>query len=183
MKKCDSGCVHGRFQLFHNDHLRYIMKGFERSESLIIGITSFINSDLITMEAAKHRAVPQNNPFTYYERTEVISNALDDAGVSSDKYSFSPFPIEQPEFLPQFIPYNILCFTTIYDDWNREKVKTLRDRGYEVEVLWESKIKKIEGSNLRDKILRGDDAWKYSVPSATIDAVKSLDIYNRIKKI
>lgn len=32
------GVVHGRFQLLHNDHVKYIMAGMERCERLVIGI-------------------------------------------------------------------------------------------------------------------------------------------------
>ena len=32
------GVIHGRFQLLHNEHMKYIMAGKERCEHLIIGI-------------------------------------------------------------------------------------------------------------------------------------------------
>lgn len=32
------GVIHGRFQLLHNDHMKYLLAGKERCEHLIIGI-------------------------------------------------------------------------------------------------------------------------------------------------
>nr|WP_319490981.1 hypothetical protein [uncultured Desulfobacter sp.] len=178
--KVEIGSVHGRFQLFHNDHLRYVLAAIERCDFLIVGVTSFVNTELTLMEKARHRALPRNNPFTYYERTQVIREALVDSGVSSSHFSFSPFPIEQPELLPQFVPLDVKCYTTVYDEWNRQKVKTLLDTGYDVEVMWESDNKEIAGSELREKILNGDESWKKFVPEASVKAVAALGIRHRI---
>ena len=38
-KKMDKvGVIHGRFQLLHNDHMKYLLAGKQRCEHLIIGI-------------------------------------------------------------------------------------------------------------------------------------------------
>ena len=182
MKITSIGSVHGRFQLFHNDHLRYITTALNQCDIIIIGITSYVNSELTYIDKASHRSIPKNNPFTYYERTQIISSALDECGIQSNRYFFTPFPIETPDILYQFIPVNIACFTTVYDDWNREKVKILEEYGYQVNVLWESDNKLITGSNLREKIIIGDESWMEDVPKATIEAVNVLNIRHRLKR-
>ncbi len=34
------GVIHGRFQILHNDHMRYLLAGKERCEHLVVGITN-----------------------------------------------------------------------------------------------------------------------------------------------
>jgi nicotinamide-nucleotide adenylyltransferase len=34
------GVIHGRFQVLHNDHLRYILAGKELCRHLVVGITN-----------------------------------------------------------------------------------------------------------------------------------------------
>ena len=47
------GFIHGRFQLFHNDHLRYALLAKEQCKKLIVGITSPENASLIREEVSK----------------------------------------------------------------------------------------------------------------------------------
>lgn len=35
-----TGVIHGRFQLLHNDHLKYLLAGKARCEHLVVGITN-----------------------------------------------------------------------------------------------------------------------------------------------
>ena len=44
------GFIHGRFQLFHNDHLNYAMLAKAQCKKLIVGITSPENATLIREE-------------------------------------------------------------------------------------------------------------------------------------
>ena len=34
------GCVHGRFQIFHHDHARYLREAFSRFDYVYIGLTA-----------------------------------------------------------------------------------------------------------------------------------------------
>lgn len=172
--------VHGRFQLLHSDHLDYILLAKSLCEHLIIGITSYNIHDLVKVDAAPHRFVSNNNPLTYYERTEMITTALIDSNIDRCSFSFSPFPIETPEILPDFIPITFPCFTTIREEWNKNKIKSLEDIGYQVIVLKEELQKEIEGTKIRNMIINNDDSWKKLVPDATIKTVEKLKIRNRL---
>ena len=172
--------VHGRFQLLHLDHLEYILMARSRCRHLIIGITSYNIHELVKMAEAPHRFSSYNNPLTYYERTEMITLALIEAGIDRSTFSFSPFPIETPEILPDFIPISFPCFTTIREEWNRKKIKRLQDIGYEVIILKEELHKEIEGTKVRQMIMNNDDSWKKLVPNATIQTVEKLQIRKRL---
>ena len=126
--------VHGRFQPFHNGHLEYVLAAKERSAFLWIGITKF-DIDLSELTPlGSEREKPESNPLTYFERITIISRALQDSGVRSSEVRHIPFRIETPVELSQYLPTSVPCFTTIYDDWNRRKVRVLREAGYDVEV-------------------------------------------------
>jgi hypothetical protein len=92
-----------------------------------------------------------------------------------------PFPIDNPELLLQFMPTSVRCYTTIFDDWNRDKIERLRLKGYEVEVLWERsrEEKTVSGAKVRDSIVKGDSRWKEMVPSAIWQRLEDLDIASR----
>ncbi|NJL71844.1 MAG: hypothetical protein HC888_09630 [Candidatus Competibacteraceae bacterium] len=93
-----------------------------------------------------------------------ISAALTDSGIRQETFGFVPFPIENPESLEHYIGREVLCLTTIYDEWNRAKVDILRGRGYNVEVLWERERKLFEGSVVRRLMVVGDPSWREMVP-------------------
>lgn len=180
MKKYHVGTVHGRFQLLHLDHLDYMLIAHTLCEHLIIGITSYNIHGLVKVDAAPHRYIINNNPLTYFERVQMITSALTEAGIDKCSFSFSPFPIETPEILPDFIPVSYPCFTTIREEWNRDKIKSLESIGYQVIVLKEELDKEIEGTKIRNMIISNDEHWKLLVPPATIRTVETLGIKTRL---
>ena len=177
------GSVHGRFQPFHNEHLEYVLAAKKRCGFLWIGITKhdITSADLNLLGA--HRELPQNNPLTFFERVEMIREALLDAQVSPGEFSFTPFPIEMPAHLPNFLPNVIPCFTTICEEWNRRKIKVLMDLGYSVEVLWERESKAITGSIIRGHLVEGSSDWRSMVPPATAKAIDRLDLGARLRAL
>jgi len=38
--KAETGVIHGRFQVLHNDHLKYLMEGMALCDHLVVGITN-----------------------------------------------------------------------------------------------------------------------------------------------
>ena len=177
------GSVHGRFQVFHNDHLDYLLAGLAQCEHLLVGITSYLVTSLSQSDTAPHRGQAQNNPLTYFERCGMIRQSLIERGIDVARFTFTPFPIETPTLLPQFIPISIPCLTTVYDDWNREKVRLLREAHYQVVVLWERSEKKMSGSDIRQQIAAGSTEWRQLVPPATVRAVEELDLSSRLRRV
>ncbi len=178
--KAKIGVVHGRFQIFHLDHLEYILNAIELSEQLFIGITSYDIRNLAQNQTSKHRSVPFNNPLTYRERTEMISQCLIGKGVDECKFRFTPFPIEEPNKIKDFIPQESICFTTIREPWNRHKVDLLIKNGFVVNILKEDLNKKIEGSKLRLLIANENREWINYVPLETKKYIEKNKINERI---
>jgi len=179
----DEGSAHGRFQPFHNGHLEYVLEAQRRCRFLWIGITKY---DIDTSELSplgRHREKPENNPLTYHERVVMIKGALLASGVSRDAFTFIPFPIEKPNKLLQFLPVSVRCFTTIYEEWNREKIQVLKSQGYEVIVLWEREQKEISGGDIREDIIRGGSRWRGMVPATTVQFAEKFELQERLKRL
>lgn len=177
-----AGSVHGRFQPFHNEHLEYALAAKGHCEFLWIGITKYDVSPSELSPLARHRERPENNPLTYFERINIIAEALEDGGIDRRTFGFVPFPIETPQRLRAFLPLSVTCFTTICEEWNREKIRVLQACGYKVVVLWE-KQKSVTGSTIREDILVGGTRWRTMVPQATVRAIDALDIRKRLENL
>lgn len=185
MKKegvADKGCVHGRFQPPHLDHMHYILAALEQVEHLIIGIAQPNAPFLDDCPADPHRALQADNPLTYVERCLAIEKMLTGVGVSRDRYSFSPFPIDHPEELPSHVPTTVPCFTTIVNEWSKKKIEVLRAMGYDVRVLWDkSYATGISGSDIRKRIRYSDAEWKNTVHPAVAGYLDSEHLLDKIK--
>jgi len=183
MARIGVGSAHGRFQPLHKGHMEYLVAAKEQCDFLWVGITQFNIRSLLQSPAAPHRALPQDNPLTYFERVRMVSEALSDEGIGTSDFGIVPFPIEAPDLLHDFLPADIPVFTTIYDEWNRHKVRVLLEVGYQVFVLWERDFKQYRGSEVRAKILDGDDGWRDMVPKATERAVAAYDLRERLIRL
>jgi nicotinamide mononucleotide adenylyltransferase len=177
-----AGSVHGRFQPFHNEHLEYALAAKALCEFLWVGITKYDVTPSELSPLARDRERPENNPLTYFERITVIGEALEDAGIDRRTFGFVPFPIETPQRLRAFLPLSVTCFTTICEEWNREKIRVLQACGYKVVVLWERQ-KSVTGGAIREDILLGGTRWRSIVPSATVRAIEALDVRKRLENL
>lgn len=176
------GFIHGRFQLFHNDHLNYAMLAKAQCKKLIVGITSPENATLIREEVDPHRSIASANPFTYYERYNMVKLALLGAGLKREDFEIVPFPIERPEILYNYVPLEATSFFTIYDEWGYEKLHRLKELGYGTIVLFDDREKKMCSTEIRQKILVGDE-WKHMVPEAVYEYILKNDLTDKVKQV
>ena len=86
------GVAHGRFQIFHSDHLKYLIEAKKRCEFLIIGITSPDPASVPLEPVDPHRADPSANPLTYYERMRMIANCLQAEGIDAGDFTDRAVP-------------------------------------------------------------------------------------------
>jgi len=175
-----TGVIHGRFQVPHNDHLRYLLAGKELCRFLYVGVT---NPDpLLTREDAAdaRRSLTEANPLTYWERMLMCRDMLLEAGVPRDEFEIVPFPVNLPELWPHYVPLDSLFFVSIYDDWGRAKERRFRERGLRVHVLWEVRTedKGISGSDVRSRMAEGRP-WRELVPPAVARLAEAWDLPGR----
>ena len=177
------GSAHGRFQPFHNEHLEYVVAAKEKCEYLWIGITKYDITPSEFTPLGRTRERPENNPFTYFERVNIIMESLVEVGIEKASFGFVPFPIETPKRLPEFMPVSVPCFTTVCEEWNQEKIRILRGYGYNVVVLWERTKKLVTGGAIREDIISGGGSWRSMVPAATARAIEQLNLRDRLLKL
>ncbi len=179
-----TGVIHGRFQVLHNDHLRYLMAGKARCQHLVVGITNPDPTLTRQENADPHRSRSFANPLTYFERYAMVRAALESEGVNQEDFSVVPFPINFPDLYRYYVPLEATFFLTIYDDWGRKKLERFRSLGLAVEVLWERPLgqKGLSGGDIRLRMVRGEP-WEDLVPPSTRQLIEAWDIPVRLKDL
>ena len=180
--KTPIGVVHGRFQLLHNGHLDLIVPTFENCEKVIIGICN-PEPDLSAFDAANpHRSLSENNPFTFWERFEMIENALLELHFPRERFEIVPFPINFPEKIHNYVPEGATHFIDIYDEWGLKKKEDLIKAGFIVVVrktlTLETRSK--PGSEIRAMIKNNDERWREYVPNA-VQKLLQEGLINKLK--
>ena len=180
----DIGVIHGRFQVLHNDHIKYLMAGKELCDYLVVGITNPDPSLTKDSDTNPHRSTPLANPLTYYERYVMTQAALLEHGLNLSQFSIVPLPINVPELIKYYVPLDAIFFLTIYDDWGHQKKKYFQSLGLKIHVLWEVTLenKGLSSSDIRDSMVK-DESWEEFVPSSVAKLMKEWDIAQRLKKI
>jgi cytidyltransferase-like protein len=182
MSKIPVGCVHGRFQPPHLEHLEYIEEALNRCETLIIGITQPDTERLDACAVDPHRAIPAENPLSYEQRCDCIRDMLVARGVDKSRFSFMQFRIDKRDELARELSHHVVCFTTIRDSWNLEKIHILKELRYRVDVLWDKRDQPgISGTEIRRRIRLGDESWKQLVHPAVAERLEKTELLARIR--
>ena len=178
------GVIHGRFQVFHNDHLKYVLAGKALCRHLIVGIT---NPDpMLTKDdpADLQRSDPASNPLTYFERYVMVREVLIEAGLIYSEFSIVPFPINLPELYRYYVPLEATFYLTIYDGWGRRKLEQFQRMGLKTEVLWNRPYeeKGLNAAFIRKNMALGKP-WEHMVPRKAAVLLKEWNVPRRLGEI
>src|SRR5512133_2497359 len=157
------GMIHGRFQPFHNGHLEYLRGAAMQSAVVFIGITNPDPARIKEEPSDPLRHLPESNPYTYVERLLMVKAAAADAGIPAERLHVIPFPVNEPELWPPYVPPDVVQFIRLFSDWGGTKLDRLHAAGYEVVVLDEGAEKEVSGAEVREA-LRRDGDWGTLVP-------------------
>lgn len=179
-----TGVIHGRFQVLHNDHLKYIMAGKELCRHLIVGITNPDPSLSKRENVDPERNNPVSNPLTYYERYILVKTVLEEKGVKSNQLSVVPFPINFPELYKYYVPLDAVFFLTIYDEWGKQKLSYFKKQGLKTHVLWDvpREQKGISAGQVR-KLMIDNKPWDRLVPHSVGVLLNEWGIPDRLREI
>ena len=171
--KAEFGMVHGRFQPFHNGHLEYVAKALERCENLIVGITNPDPGEVRAEATSEHRHLDESNPYTFFQRLQMVHGVLLALGVDATRVRIIPFHIHSPEKWRYYLPAaeSLVHYVRVFSAWEQSKVDRLRDAGYIVEVLDPGVEKAIDASNIRRMLDAGDGGWRALVPAAVASVI------------
>lgn len=177
----ETGVIHGRFQILHNDHLKYLLAGKERCRHLVIGITNPDPTLTKTDHADTARSSAAANPLSYYERYCMVRGAMEEQGYCNE-ISIVPFPINLPELYQYYVPLDA-TFLTIYDAWGEKKKQIFEKRGLLTDILWRKRIgeKGLSSTAIRKKMVEGEE-WENLLPDSVVKLVYSFHIIERLKR-
>jgi len=174
--------VHGRFQPFHNGHLEYLRGAAERSDEVWVGITN-PDPERIKPEASDPlRHLPESNPFSYAERLLMVKAAASDLGLEPATVNVIPFPVNEPELWPAYVPAGVTQYLRLFSAWGGTKLERLREAGYEVVILDEGTEKQLSGVEVREALREGGD-WEALVPPGVARVLRELYASPKVKTL
>jgi nicotinamide-nucleotide adenylyltransferase len=175
--------IHGRFQVLHNDRLKYLPAGKARCRHLVVGITH--PEPMLTREdaAGPLRSDTLMNPLTDFERYTMTRAVLLEQGFDPRSFSIVPLPINLPHLYRHCVPLDAVFFLTISDEWGKRKLEQFHSLGLRTEVLWTRPIesKGISGRHISNSMALGE-AWEHRVPRATAALVKQWNLPERLRR-
>jgi nicotinamide-nucleotide adenylyltransferase len=180
----ETGVIHGRFQVLHNDHLKYLLAGKSHCRHLVVGITN-AEPEMIKAESADpQRSEPLANPLTYFERYQLVRESLKEAGVLADDFSIVPLPISYPGRYRFYVPLDAMFFLSIYDDWGRQKKQYFQSLGLQTCVLRDvtPEEKGISARDVRRHMLRAEP-WQHLVPASVAALLEKWTLPRRLRDI
>lgn len=166
------GCVTGRFQPVHDQHLELIGIALSECDHVIVAITNPDSGSRHAEATSAHRHTPAANPFTYYERSRLLTAALAGAGWAG-RTTVVPFDLTRPALWPDYVPPHARQFVRAFDGWERQKAAALRAGGYPVTVLDGDPTAKLSATDVRT-LLAGSAGWRDAVPAGVAPVLDEL---------
>lgn len=158
----------GRFQPFHNGHLKIIQKASKEYNEIIVGIGSVQYGYTI------------DNPFTSDERKLMIEKSLEDIGIKNYKIVLIPDIHNPPKWVDHVLSI-ISDFDVVIS--NNDLTKRLfSEKGYVVKKTFLYDKNKYSGKVIRGRI-KNDELWENLVPPEVCKIIKEVDGVNRIKQL
>ena len=172
--------THGRFEPLHNGHFAVFKNILEKYEKLWIGIAnperiipnSFASLPRELKESVMAARSPENNPYSYTERQEMIMGSLEAEGVDLNRIRVLPHHsfYDSPNW-KDFMPprEDSVIILPAKDTHHYSKVEVYQKEGYKIEMV--PLIPGISG-----KIFDAawpDGNWRELVPKGAIKTLES----------
>jgi nicotinamide-nucleotide adenylyltransferase len=168
----DLGCVTGRFQPVHRQHVELVEIALRRCDHVVVAVTNPDPAARHEERTSAHRHTASANPFTYYERARLLGVALDPA-----RTTVVPFDLTRPALWAEYVPLRAHQFVRAYDGWERQKAGLLGAAGYPVSLLDGDPTTKLSATEVR-RLLDADGGedgdWTDAVPAATVPLLREL---------
>lgn len=159
----------GRFQPFHRGHLSVVEKVLKENDFCVIGIGS-----------SEDNYLPKN-PFTASERWQMIRLALDEIGLSHNRYTIIPVRnINNYAIWVNHIEKILPPFEDVYTGSKIVK-KLFEDHGKHKVINVEFTLK-MDATQIREAMKKGK-AWEDYVPPAVATFLKEIKAEKRLKTI
>lgn len=161
------GCVTGRFQPVHEQHLDLVGRALDDCGHVIVAVTNPDPGARRAEAASAHRHTAAANPFTFYERARLLEAALRARGWQA-RASIVPFDLTRPALWPHYVPLAARQYVRAYGDWERHKARQLQGAGYALTLLEGDPALKRTAGEIRARMHAGDPGWATLVPASTV---------------
>jgi hypothetical protein len=104
----------------------------------------------------------------------MVKAAARDLGLEHDRVHVIPFPVNEPELWPAYVPEGITQYVRLFSAWGGEKQERLLAAGYEVVILDEGAEKELSGADVREALRSGGE-WESLVPPGVAGVLRQLD--------
>jgi hypothetical protein len=84
-----------------------------------------------------------------------------------------PFPVNEPELWPAYVPEGVTQYLRLFSEWGGTKLDRLREAGFEVVILDQGAEKELSGADVRAAMRDGAD-WDALVPPGVARVIRSL---------
>ena len=164
------GCVVGRFQPFHRDHLSLIEQAAAARGRVVVAVTAAEASWRVPVPEAPHRHLAEANVFTYWQRAEMVLAGMSGI-VALDRIRVTPFPIHDPSCWDAYLPREIECWVRDRGPWEQEKMRLLQTR-YAVRSV-DAVANEVSGTDIRRRLAMGDESWQHDVPASVARLIRA----------
>ncbi len=155
------GCVIGRFQPFHNDHLSLVVEAYRCHGQVVVGVTNADPTWFVPVQESPRRHLQASNPFTFWQRSELIRAALVEE-IPTESLRIVPFPIHDVALWPSYLPENVVCWVRDRGAWETRKSAELAGR-FSVRTI-PAVVSETSGTRIRELLAADDPAWRELVP-------------------
>jgi len=164
------GLLIGRFQPFHNGHLKAVKTALGRVDYLYVIVGS------------AQKSHERDNPFTAGERISMIKSALDGNGVDPARWMVIPIHDADSHsvwvsYVKSMVPSFDIAFTN-----DSLTFTLLKEEGIEVEAIPYLNRKEYSATNVRTRILERKD-WESLVPPQVARLVNKFGGVERVRSL
>jgi nicotinamide-nucleotide adenylyltransferase len=158
----------GRFQPFHNGHLKIVQNISKKYDEIIIGIGSSQYENTL------------DNPFSYDERNEMIKESLENNGITNYKIILIPDIHNPPKWVSHVVSI-IPDFDIVVSNSSFTKNLFL-EKDYDVEGTPLYNKEECSGKEIRKRIMN-DEKWAHLVPKEVEVIIENIDGVKRLKEL
>ncbi|MFC1803647.1 nicotinamide-nucleotide adenylyltransferase, partial [Thermoproteota archaeon] len=138
--------------------------------------------ELVLVVGSAQMSHQYDNPFTAGERIEMIRAALNNSGIPTESYLIIPIPDAPAHRVwVSAVESQTPRFDLVYSNQSLTR-RLLIEAGYEVRHIDLYQRSKYEASEIRQRILNGED-WSELVPPDVYKIVLEIDGENRIRDL
>lgn len=175
------GAIHGRFQPFHTGHLTYLRHALRLADTVAVGVTTphpHLNQVVEPTDVQRH--LTANNPFTFFERLQMITAAVSNLEDAGGRVLVVPFDISaDPRLYPYFVPLRFTQFVSPHEPWDTEKIRRFRSAGYSVQEI-PTETGRVTATAVRSALVAGGDTWQTMVPTGVAAVLESFNARGRL---